>query len=182
MNIVTGSKHLCADTAIALDVEGREHLVIVAKATWSIPEPGGRPRPLAPQALTQSDVFLGEPGTSPMLYGADFARFKPRCDVLFNARAYAPGGEPVPEVLAAWQVGALRKGVNVLGHRRWQRTLGLFFPTRPEPFSCQPLHYGLAFGGTFLNPEDQDRPALTCYPENPVGIGWAGAALERTGA
>lgn len=183
MKIVTGSRHVAADVAIALDVAGREHLVIAAKATWSIPEPGQRPRPLPPQALVQSDVYVGEPGLSPMLYGADFARFKPQCDVLFDASAHAPGGEAVTELLVAWQVGTLRKGLRVLGPRTWRSKLGFVTPGKPEPFVTRPLHYGLAFGGTFPAPKEGEADA---YGDNPAGVGWAGSraasALHDTAA
>lgn len=174
MNIVIDNKFVTADIAIALDVAGREHLVIAAKSTWTIPQPGQRPRPLPPQPLVQSDVYLGKPGESAMLYGADFARFKPRCDVLFNANAHVPDGEPVTEMLVAWQVGALRKGLRVVGPRRWRSTLGILSLSKPEPFLSQPLHYGLAFGGTRQYTKGRDEVMSEAYPENPVGLGWAG--------
>lgn len=171
MKLVTGSRHLCADTAIALDVEGREHLVVVAKATWSIPEPGQRARPLAPQPLAQSDIYLGDPGASPMLYGTDFVRFKPRCDVLFNATAYAPEGKAAPEVVAAWRVGALTKGLRAVGPRRWRSMLGIVTLSDPEPFTSIALHHGMAFGGTVAGADGEN----TCFGPNPAGVGWPGA-------
>ena len=174
MNIVIDTKFVAADIAIALDVAGREHLVIVAKSTWTIPQPGQRPRPLAPQALEQSDVYLGKPGESAMLYGADFARFKPRCDVLFNASAHAPNGQPVTEMLVAWQVGALRKGLRVMGPRNWRSRLGILSLSKPEPFVSQPLHYGLAFGGTRQYTKRRGEVMNETFPDNPVGLGWAG--------
>lgn len=148
MEVVVGSERLAGGVITALDVSGREHLVLVAKATWSLPAPGERPRPLLPQTLAMADIFVGEPGQSAMLYGTDFARFKPRCDVLFNASAHAPSGQPVQELLVAWQVGPLKKGVHVVGQRMWRKRLGLVSLTKPEPFTQMPLHYGLAFGGS----------------------------------
>ena len=38
-----------------------------------------------------ADDYYGEPGQSPLRYGADMVRFKPRCDVLFDAVARIPG-------------------------------------------------------------------------------------------
>ncbi|MFD2425897.1 DUF2169 domain-containing protein [Ralstonia solanacearum] len=148
MEVVVGSERLAGGAITALDVSGREHLVLVAKATWSLPAPGERPRPLPPQPLAMADIFVGEPGQSAMLYGTDFARFKPRCDVLFNASAHAPSGQPVRELLVAWQVGSLKKGVHVVGPRMWRKRLGMVSLTKPEPFTQMPLHYGLAFGGS----------------------------------
>ncbi|NHZ88361.1 DUF2169 domain-containing protein [Massilia sp. CCM 8733] len=175
MKIVVDSKHLAADIAVALDNAGREHLVIVAKSTWSIPEPGERARPLPPQPLVQADIYAGQPGASAMLYGADFARFKARCDVLFNASAHAPDNLPVPELLVAWQVGALRKGLRVLGPRTWRSKMGLLSLSKPEAFTTQPLHYGFAFGGTRIFQKEQAEAVYESYPDNPAGIGWAGA-------
>lgn len=174
MKIVVDSKYVTADIAIALDVTGREHVVVAAKSTWSIPQPGQRPRPLPPQPLVQSDVYAGEPGVSAMLYGSDFVRFKPRCDVLFNARAHAPDGMPVTEMLVAWQVGQLRKGLRVLGPRTWRSTLGIFSLTKPAEFTSQPLHYGVAFGGTRAYEEKSGEMVYESLLENPAGIGWVG--------
>ncbi|NHZ44603.1 DUF2169 family type VI secretion system accessory protein [Massilia aquatica] len=174
MKIVIDSKYVTADIAIALDVAGREHLVIAAKSTWSIPLPGQRPRPLPPQPLVQSDVYAGEPGESAMLYGADFARFKPRCDVLFNASAHAPEGLPVTEMLVAWQVGPLRKGLRVIGPRTWRNTLGLMTLSKPALFTSQPLHYGFAFGGTRQYEKNPGEILYETFLENPAGVGWAG--------
>jgi hypothetical protein len=136
MQLHVGSKHLVADVAVALDVHGREHLVVVAKGTWSIPQPGQRPRPLPPQALVMADEFYGEPGVSPLRCGSDFARFKPRCDVIFDACAHAPqgsdGGE-VSVITARWQVGAAQKLARVCGPRSWTRTLGVARLGAPQP-------------------------------------------------
>ena len=82
MQLHIGSKHLAAGISVQLDVSGREHLVVVAKATWSLPAPGQRPRPLPPQPLAMADQYFGDPGESAMRYGADVLRFKPRCDVI----------------------------------------------------------------------------------------------------
>lgn len=177
MEVVVGSERLAGGAITALDVSGREHLVLVAKATWSLPAPGERPRPLSPQPLAMADIFAGEPGQSAMLYGTDFARFKPRCDVLFNASAHAPSGQPVRELLVAWQVGPLKKGVHVVGPRMWRKRLGMVSLTKPEPFTQMPLHYGLAFGGsrTYQKGRGEQAQELTeAYLANPDGIGWFG--------
>jgi hypothetical protein len=174
MQIVIDSKHIAADVAVALDVTGREHLVVVAKSTWSIPQSGQRPRPLPPRPLAQADEYVDKPGESAMLYGADFARFKPRCDVLFNACAHSSDGKPVSELMVGWQVGSLRKGLRVLGSRAWRSTLGVLSLSSPNPFTSQPLHYGFAFGGTRLYQKSKDEILSEALLENPSGIGWAG--------
>ncbi len=179
MEIITGSKHLAADIAVALDVAGREHLVVVAKGTWSIPQPGQRPRPLPPQPLAQSDVYVGAPGASAMLYGADYARFKPRCDVLFDASAHAPDGSAVREMLVAWQVGTLRKGLRVVGPRVWRSRFGMLTLGQPESFVSMPLHHGHAFGGTRYYDGADGEQLCETLEDNPAGLGWAGPRTAR---
>jgi hypothetical protein len=185
MQLHVGSKHLAAEVAVALDVSGREFLVIVAKATWSIPEPGARPRPLPPQPLAASDQYYGEPGVSAMRYGADMARFKARCDVLFDACAHSPSGQPVHELLVGVEVGDARHGgvhksVRVLGARHWQGagSRGKFKPSQPEPFTRMPLHHGFAFGGTrwYEQGGQKEGGQRLCEAQlaNPAGMGFAG--------
>lgn len=173
MRIHLGAKHLIADIAVALDVSGREHLVIVAKASWSIPEPGQRPRPLQPEPLVMSDQFHGEPGESALRYGSDFARFKPRCDVIFDACAHAPDGRPVKQMDVSVQVGSMTKTLRVHGPRRWQRTLGVTQLSEADPFTRMPLHYGLAYGGTRWY-GDGDEKRCEALLTNPAGVGYAG--------
>lgn len=174
MQIHVGSKHLIADVAVALDVSGREHLVVVAKASWSIPEPGQRPRPLKPEPLVMSDQFYGEPGESALRYGSDFARFKPKCDVIFDTCAHAPDGKPVKQMDVAVQVGAMQKSIRVHGSRRWQRRLGITVMGEAEPFTTMPLHYGLAFGGTRWYDKGKER-LCEALLTNPAGLGYAGS-------
>jgi hypothetical protein len=177
MQIHIGSKHLVADIAVALDVTGREHLMVVAKATWTIPQPGQRPKPMKPQPLVMADEYYGEPGDSALRCGADYARHKPMCDVLFEACAHSPEGKPLRELNVAWQVGPLKKSLRVLGPRRWMRALGINKLTEPEPFVRVPLHYGLAFGGTraYRNGNGPDEETLSeAYLPNPAGLGFAG--------
>lgn len=173
MELVVASKNLIAEVVPALDVEGREHLVIVVKASWRIPAAGQRPMPIPPSPFEPSDVYAGEPGQSAMLYGSDLVRFKPRCDVLFNAQAHSPTGEPVTEMLVGWRVGALEKGLRVIGPRTWQRTLGWTSLSSPEPFIKMPLHFGLAFGGT-RSWEKGSEEWSEALLSNPSGIGWFG--------
>jgi hypothetical protein len=173
MQIHIGSKHLTADVAVALDTTGREHLVVVAKATWSIPEPGQRPRPLAPEPLAMADTFYGEPGVSAMRYGSDFCRFKAQCDVLFDACAHAPGGKPVRRMDVSVQVGSLHKQVRVHGPRSWSRYLGVTVLGDGEPFTQMPLHHGHAYGGTRWY-DKGDQKLCEAHLPNPAGLGFAG--------
>lgn len=173
MQIHLASKHLVAEVAVALDVSGREHVVVVAKGTWSIPSAGQRPRPLTPQPIVMTDEFYGEPGESPLRCGHDFARFKPRCDVIFDASAHAPDGEPTRRMDVEVKVGTMTKRVRVHGRRRWQRLLGVNAMTDAEPFNTMPLHHGLAFGGTRWY-DKGDEKLCEAWLSNPAGVGYAG--------
>lgn len=182
MKLLLAARHLAVDVATSLDGDGRDHLIVIGKATWSIPALGERPQPLTPQPIACSDIFVGDPGSSAMLYGSDFARFKPQCDVLFNASAHSPAGQPVTQMLVGWQVGPLKKGVRVIGPRRWRRRLGMLGLSKPEPFIAMPLHYGLAFGGsrTYSKGSGSKAVSLTeALPANPGGLGWFGKYSMR---
>lgn len=172
MQVTVGSPHLAVSKFVSSDVAGRDHLVIVTKATWSFPMPGERPRPLAPLPFVDADEYLGEPGLSPMRYGSDDALFKPRCDVIFDACAHSPPGEPVTEQVVAWSIGGLSKSVKVTGHRRWSRRLGVWTLSAPQPFEQMPLHYDKAYGGT-LTYRLRDKTLADCLSTNPVGTGFA---------
>ncbi|MBO9688280.1 DUF2169 family type VI secretion system accessory protein [Roseateles chitosanitabidus] len=180
MQLHVGSRHLAADAAVALDATGREHLVIAVKATWQIPDPGQRPRPLPPQAIVLADDYLGAPGESPMRYGADMARFKARCDVILDAQAHAPDGLAVRELVAGVEVGEFNKRVRVIGERRWRATGSRredFTLTEPEPFISLPLHHAFAFGGTRSLPEGEGHAEV--HEFNPIGLGFAGEGTWR---
>lgn len=181
MELFVASTKLRAETSTCFDTSGREHLIIVVKASWQIPAEGQRPRPIIPTPFSQGDEFYGEPGQSGMRYGSDFARFKPRCDILFDACAHAPNGDEVQELTVACQVGQFRKGVRVLGDRYWQKTLGVYSLSKPASFSSMPLHYGMAFGGTRSYQKGWGEGATELSEallSNPAGRGWGG---KRTG-
>lgn len=176
MELIVGSRHLLVDMFTALDAAAHEHLVVIAKASWRIPEPGQRPTPLPPTPLAATDEYVGEPGESAMRYGCDFVRFKPRCDLLFDASAHSPDGRPVTELGVGWRVGSVQKTLKVTGPRTWQQRFGLTL-SKPQPFTQLPLHYGLAFGGTrhYDRGRGRDKDTLCeALPSNPDGIGWAG--------
>lgn len=179
MQLVCSSKHLATAIATALDVTGREHLVVVTKATWALPAPGQRPRPLPPCALSPSDQYYGAPGESAMRYGDDFVRFKPRCDVLFDACAHAPGGRPVRQLAVALRIGDWRKQLVVVGDRQWQRGLLGFTPSDPAPFTAMPLHFGHAFGG-MRSYQDGKHTRVEAFAPNLAGLGWGGRRTWQT--
>ncbi|BFM19634.1 DUF2169 family type VI secretion system accessory protein [Gilvimarinus japonicus] len=172
MELIVNNRALSASVSTAFDVRGQEHLVIVAKASWSIPPPGQRPRPLAAPAFCYSDQYTGEPGLTAMVYGNDFALHKNACDIIFDACAHTPQGKPLRILEVGFRIGALAKSVRVTGERYWRQRLGIPYLTQPALFTTMPLHYDLAFGGSLSrNPKDAAAPIDTYLP-NPVGTGW----------
>lgn len=122
MEIFNAAKHTIADVFTATDKNGKDYLVVVIKATYQIPVNNRRPRPLLPpQPLVESDIYVGEPGFSAVLYEADYVRYKGKCDVLFNATTYfvSEGNNYQTESRAI--VGQVDKSLKVFGTRYWQK-------------------------------------------------------------
>lgn len=166
----TGFPH---EFTMGMDKAGHEYVVVVAKGTFDFPEtPGGPVRKSETQVpLVMADTFTGAPGYSATLWETDFAFRKPRCDVIANGCAYAPGGRPASRVVVGVKVGAWSKHFEVLGHREWRAVGPIFTATAPEPFLRQPFSYDTAWGGTDRLDPDDKLPAS--FPANPVGTGWA---------
>ncbi|RWX65506.1 DUF2169 domain-containing protein, partial [Mesorhizobium sp. M4B.F.Ca.ET.089.01.1.1] len=106
-----------------------------------------------------------------------FAFRKPRCDIIANGCAYAPGGRPAERVPVGIKVGNWSKLFEVVGHREWRAIGPLFTATSPQPFLKLPISYDVAWGGVDrLDPEDK-LPAS--YKYNPVGTGWSRTKNQR---
>lgn len=174
MQVVASSRWLRSEVFPSVDVSGREHLVIVTKGAWSLPQAGQRPRPVEPSPIAWSDEHYGEPGLSAVRYPSDAVRFKPSCDVLFDARAHAPDGKAVPALMVEARVAGMTKRLKVWGRRRWQRFLMTYEASAPEPFTSMPLHFGMAFGGTHNRALANGEVDAEVFDDNPVGLGWAG--------
>jgi hypothetical protein len=170
MELVNATR-LVAGYTLGVEPSGREHVVVVAKGTYRLPEAGEAPELLEPQrALIAADTFTGEPGYSAPKEEVDFALRKPRCDVLLTGSAYAPQGYSVDRVPVGLRIGAWRKAFAVVGDRQWRSGIGGARPSAPAHFVRQAISYDVAFGGLDNFPEDhQDHRA---YMRNPVGRGW----------
>ncbi|WP_395446871.1 DUF2169 domain-containing protein [Aminobacter sp. UC22_36] len=163
----------------ATDVAGHDWLVVVVKATFDFPaKPGAEVRKSVEQApLVFADTQTGEPGYSATLWETDFAFRKPRCDVIVNGWAYAPGGRPAERVPVGIKVGNWSKHFEVVGHREWRAIGPVFTATSPQPFLKLPISYDVAWGGVDkLDPEDK-IPGV--YAANPVGTGWSRSRNQR---
>ncbi len=157
---------------LGMEPSGRELLVVAIKGTFAIPAHDGALLRLheEQEPLLTADTFHGEPGLSAPKYEADFAPRKPKCDVLLNASAYAPGGRPVERVEVTASVGAWRKAFAVVGDRVWNARGGIRATSRPQPFTTMPITYDRAFGGT---DERHENPAEhAAYMRNPSGCGF----------
>ena len=171
MEFINATKMLATYT-VAIDVTGRELLVVVIKGTFRIPdEPGAALRLHEEQLpLTMSDEFFGEPGLSSPKYEVDFAPRKHRCDVLLNASAYAPGGRPTTRVTVGARIGSWSKSFDVVGDRKWYIGVTGVNQTAPMPFSAMPITYDRAFGGT--DDKHPDPARHSAFMPNPVGRGF----------
>jgi hypothetical protein len=170
MELINATK-MEAGYTMAVQPDGRELLVVVVKGTFTIPEPGREPMLAEKQVpLVMTDVFTGEPGFSAPLYEIDYAPRKPRCDVLLNGSAYAPGGRPAERVRVSLRVGSLTKAFDVVGNRVWQPGLLSTSPSKPEPFAVMPISYNNAFGG--VDKTDDQPPKESWYPLNHAGVGY----------
>ena len=170
MQLINATK-MEAGYTMAVQPDGRELLVVVVKGTFTIPRNGEGPKLAEKQVpLVMSDVFTGEPGLSAPLYEIDYAPRKPRCDVLLNGSAHAPGGRPAERVRVSLRVGSLTKAFDVVGNRVWQQGLLSTSPSKPEPFTVMPISYNNAFGG--VDKTDDQPPKEHWYPLNHAGVGY----------
>lgn len=173
---LTNLSGLPAQWTVGFESDGREMLIVVAKATYRMPTPDDAAAMAEPQLcaeqvpLVEADQFTGEPGLSAPLYETDFAHHKPACDILLVGSAHAPQRRPVQRLPVGLSVGAWRKQLVAVGPRHWRKHLGVVTPSEPEPFASLALSYDTAFGGT-----DRTREAegLTeTFLDNPVGRGY----------
>jgi hypothetical protein len=169
MELVNKSR-LPLEVTTALDKSGREHLLLVAKATYRFGDGCRMPERVEESLpIAYADTFVGEPGLSSPLYEADLVMTKKRCDVLVDATAHAPEGRPVKELEVAVRVGAFGKQFLVVGDRVWQQGLLRVSASAPQPFTSMPIHYGRAFGGS---PRLASKEGQDTYLANPVGRGY----------
>src|SRR5262249_13060005 len=146
-------------------------LVVAVKGTFNLPRAGEQPQLADSQVpLVEADVFTGEPGLSSTVYESDYVATKPRCDVLLNGSAYAPGGRMAKRVTVSLQVGPISKSFDVVGHRVWMATgLGVV-ASQPTPFTMMPISYDCAYGG--VDNSHLDPLKHRAYLENHVGVGF----------
>ncbi len=94
----------------------------------------------------------------------DLFGFKPAADLVINAQAHAPGGEPVDELEAGVTVGDRQLWARVVGDRTVRLRGDTISFSRPAPFSAMPLTYANAYGGV----DRWARPALDAKLIDPL--------------
>lgn len=156
---------------MGFDKAAHEMVVVVAKATFRIPDWGNSETPLVEDQvdLVAADRVAGALGFSSTVYESDFAHHKPFCDVLLNGTAHAPKGRPCRAVTVRMKVGSLDKSIHVVGDRYWADPW-LEVTTDPEPFLNLPVTYENAYGGFERDPNNPERGST--YLPNPVGTGY----------
>jgi hypothetical protein len=169
--MLTNVTGLPASWTMGFQRDGREMLIVIVKATYSLPESGEEAK-LAPTQLPliEADQFTGEPGVSAPLYETDFAHIKRACDVLLIGSAYAPPGRAVTRLEVGLRVGSLVKQFAVIGPRVWHRSVLSVAPGEPEPFTSLRITYDCAFGG--IDETQVERGRTETYLPNPVGRGY----------
>jgi hypothetical protein len=180
---LTNETGLPAAWTVSFRPDGREALVIVAKATYTlwdrfdVDSPHPAPE-LAP--LLQADVFGRDPAKNAPRFETDFAPVKPECDVLLVGSAHTPRRRPTQRLAVRLRVGSVSKTFVVTGRRVWQPgIIRELVPGDPQPFVSQPISYDVAFGGTDTHPRDPGKVAT--FSENPVGRGFRRYDLELFG-
>jgi hypothetical protein len=173
MKKLTNDTPLEAGWTIAFRQDGRESIVVAAKGTFVLVDPGadGEPRLADTQEpLLMADVFGEDPATTAPRLENDYAPTKPECDVLLSGAAHAPYGQPVRMLRVALQAGPVAKSFTVTGPRRWRSGITGVSAGEPELMLTQPISYDDAFGGTEADPEAPGRTDM--FLDNPVGRGF----------
>ena len=170
--------HMIIATALPLQslffkhwhTDDQEVGVIVSKARFLRTDSGAfRPTGAAPPLQT-CDVFEGDPATGYLLHEQDIAPAKAATDLIIHGQARSPDAQ----ALADWSVSVsiadkLSYEFHVRGPCQWERRLGRWRLSPPNPITTLPLHYGLSYGGTAPG-DDPEVPEI--YEYNPAGIGY----------
>lgn len=82
-----------------LDQHGHAYHVLVLRQTISLADGVASYAPIQ-TPLCETDVYFGPPNASSVKQESDLCSFKPKCDVIVNASAYAPSGIPCTGVEA----------------------------------------------------------------------------------
>ncbi len=170
---ITNNTPFAATLTVFPDPDGIETVYAVVKASFQFTPEGLVPLlPAVP--LLATDVYWGEPAASSLRAAGEIALLKTATDVLLSGRAIAPHGDTrIADV--GLMVGPVRRVIRVFGDRRWERALGGWRISEPQPWSRMPIRWELAFGGVAPSragsvPEHE--------PRNPVGRGFVASGCD----
>ncbi|TKC95744.1 DUF2169 family type VI secretion system accessory protein [Polyangium fumosum] len=162
---------------------GGYRLTIGVKATFTLVH--GETALLAPrQDTAHGDISWDHNPQAALFAPSDFVPYKPKIDVAFSGRAFAPGGMPAEVLTPRLRVGHFEKSLRVCGPRIWMPGhTGSLRPSAPERFSAIPLRYELAVmqgenmsgipsgGGSAGWPLPRIETSETCPPNATPGFG-----------
>lgn len=185
----------------ATDQLGESTHVVVMRSTFDIRGDGLLELSCEQQPIVVTDEYFGEINSSSVRQESDLAPFKPKCDVIVNATAYAPGGVPSFEFVAGLRIQGrpeetgdpglliLEKKLLVKAPRCWEKGLLGKWTLNPSatPITSLPLCYEYAFGGECrINFDDPDgnqvkeKDRLTPEQRNQHPDGPEGAPLSHS--
>jgi len=171
---ITNMTPFAVERGIQYDGAGRQIWVVVTKGTFTV-QPDGTVAPAqAQEPVALAAKYAGQPGASQLLRDAELVPAHPGTDVVLNAVAHAPQGQPVRELRVGVAVGPLAKTLVVTGERRWERGLLGLGASSPEPFVTLPLRWEHAFGGS-------DPRGNGSEPRNAAGCSFFASAEAATG-
>ena len=168
-----------ADRGWVRDKNGAEVWIVAVKGSFLIAPDGSLSLAATQEKVLHAPKYRGAPGKSALLYPEDLVHLKPTSDILLHGHAYAPQGQPSPQMDVLMKVGPVSKVVRVFGDRFWRVGLIGLKISDPEPFVRMPLTTERAFGGRDENfPEEKD---FKWDPRNPLGTGFGTDAAHVAG-
>lgn len=164
---LTNETDLVVDRFVVQDAQGRDLLLVVAKATYDLVE-GCLVMAKEQAPLVFADEYYGDPETSSIRYSSDVVWGKTSTDIAVLGDAVAPD-EKTRQMDVVLEVGKLKHSVRVFGDRKWVRGATGWRLSKPEVFDRMPLRYERAFGGVDRSHADETKH----YAEarNPLGCG-----------
>jgi hypothetical protein len=158
--------------------EGQHILSVLVKRTYNIQFGKRCVRADEDSAINTADKFYADPMNTSVQFESDFVPFKLATDMVFNGRAYAPGGAPASSLVAGLAVGAHKKIIYVTGDRvcHYRPNSSPVFG-EPTPFATMDLRYERAYGGVDIY---SDKRIPFPYMRNLLGCGFAVKNTEKT--
>ncbi|MDX2476327.1 MAG: DUF2169 domain-containing protein [Gammaproteobacteria bacterium] len=167
------STDFAAELALLADENGRDLMLVMVKATYSISETGHLQLIEEQIPVNLAGEYYGEAGKTSLKYAPEANFAKLSTDIALIGSACAPNGAAVIQIDVGLRVGSMSKGLRVFGDRIWMRSSNRIYAgwsmSKPQAFTSMPLIYERAFGGVDLSPENEQE--RISEPGNLVGTG-----------